>query len=253
MPFRLLHRIFLFFIRSRSPLRSFMENQIYGTIAANTLQGSLQHPPLTMRRFSANLSHFSDFAELQTHNRNRLALHINRTNFLKATKAEESVSTRKFDSRKTNTPTRIGLYVKNHAKTLRASSQWEVASWGEKNEVLREVRKSADFPFIYGAFPLKNPTSSLFQAHETTVSGVWNNCFRRMKQLFQAYETTVSSVWNSGFNVESTGNIRFRVTTLVADCKSRPLPRAIITWLRMIFAGECDMSSSAESAFWKYW
>ena len=94
--------------RYDSPLRSFIENQIYGTIAANTLQGNLQHPPLIMRRFSANLSYFSDFAELQTHNKNRLALHINRTNFLKATKTEESVSTPKFDGRKTNAPTSIG-------------------------------------------------------------------------------------------------------------------------------------------------
>ena len=93
--------------RYDSPLRSFIENQIYGTIAANTSQGNLQHPPLIMRRFSANLSYFSDFAELQTHNKNRLAHHMNRTNFLKATKAEESVSTRKFDCRKANTPIRI--------------------------------------------------------------------------------------------------------------------------------------------------
>ena len=172
MPFRLLHRIFLFFIRSRSPLRSFIENKIYGTIAANTSQGNLQHPPLTMRRFSANLSYFFDFAELQTHNKNRLALHINRTNFLKATKTEESVSTPKFDGRKTNAPTRIGLYVKESCEDTPRIEPVRGGFVRRKNEVLREVRKSADFPFIYRAFPLRNPTSSLFQAHETTVSGV---------------------------------------------------------------------------------
>ena len=80
-----------------------MENRIYGTIAANTLQGNLQHPPLTTRQYSANLSYIFDFAELQTHNKNRLTHHMNRTNFLKATKAEESVSTRKFGCRKTKT------------------------------------------------------------------------------------------------------------------------------------------------------
>ena len=119
--------------RYDSPLRSFIENQIYGTIAANTSQGNLQHPPLIMRRFSANLSYFSDFAELQTHNKNRLALHINRTNFLKATKTEESVSTPKFDGRKTNAPTRIGLYEKimQRHSAHRASERW-----------LREAKKT---------------------------------------------------------------------------------------------------------------
>ena len=162
MPFRLLHRIFLFFIRSRSPLRSFIENQIYGTIAANTLQGNLQHPPLTTRQFSANLSYFFDFAELQTHNKNRLALHINRTNFLKATKTEESVSTPKFDGRKTNAPTRIGLYVKimQRHSAHRASERW-----------LREAKKRG---FERGAKKCRLPVYlqgfSVAKSHILTVS-----------------------------------------------------------------------------------
>ena len=162
MPFRLLHRIFLFFIRSRSPLRSFMENRIYGTIAANTSQRNLQYPPLTTRRFSANLSYFFDFAELQTHNKNRLALHINRTNFLKATKTEESVSTLKFDGRKTNAPTRIGLYVKimQRHSAHRASERW-----------LREAKKRG---FERGAKKCRLPVYlrgfSVAKSHILTVS-----------------------------------------------------------------------------------
>ena len=162
MPFRLLHRIFLFFIRSRSPLRSFIENKIYGTIAANTLQGNLQHPPLIMRRFSANLSYFFDFAELQTHNKNRLAHHMNRANFLKATKTEESVSTPKFDGRKTNAPTRIGLYVKimQRHSAHRASERW-----------LREAKKRG---FERGAKKCRLPVYlqgfSVAKSHILTVS-----------------------------------------------------------------------------------
>ena len=52
------------------------------------------------------------------------------------------------------------------------------------------------FLFFEGRNPLRNrnvpvlPTLKLlFHAPETTVSSVWNNCFKRMKQLFQAYET----------------------------------------------------------------
>ena len=162
MPFRLSHRIFLFIIRSRSPQRSFIKYRIYGTIAANTLQGSLQHPPLTTRRFSANLSYFFDFAELQTHNKNRLALHINRTNFLKATKTEESVSTPKFDGRKTNAPTRIGLYVKimQRHSAHRASERW-----------LREAKKRG---FERGAKKCRLPVYlqgfSFAKSHILTVS-----------------------------------------------------------------------------------
>ena len=119
-------------------------------------------PPLTTRRFSANLSYFFDFAELQTHNKNRLALHINRTNFLKATKTEESVSTPKFDGRKTNAPTRIGLYVKimQRHSAHRASERW-----------LREAKKRG---FERGAKKCRLPVYlqgfSVAKSHILTVS-----------------------------------------------------------------------------------
>ena len=69
------------------------------------------------------------------------------------------------------------------------SPQFSNALQGIKNRVLGDTWKIADNLFIYRAFPLQNPTSSLFQAYETVVSSVWNSCFKRMKQLFQAYET----------------------------------------------------------------
>ena len=35
-----------------------------------------------------------------------------------------------------------------------------------------DATENADSLFIYGAFPLQNPTSSLFQTYETVVSNV---------------------------------------------------------------------------------
>ena len=167
-----------------------MENTIYGTIAANTSQGNLQHPPLTMRRFSANLSCFFDFAELQTHNKNRLAHHMNRTNFLKATKTEESVSIRKFDCRKTNTPPALDntLKIMRRYTTHRASKRW--LREAKKTRFWERREKVPTHRLFTGLFRCKIPHShcfkrmkQLFQAYETTVSSVWNNCFKRMKQL----------------------------------------------------------------------
>ena len=64
----------------------------------------------------------------------------------------------------------------------------------QKNTDFEETWKSADSPSIYWAFPMQNPTSSLFQTYETVVSNAWNSCFKHMKQLFQESETVDSKL-----------------------------------------------------------